>query len=109
MNTVKDIQLLLQQSVTIPKEKAAYFFKTGIGDYAESDQFIGVTVPTIRAIAKKFPALSLESIQMLLESPINEERLLALCILTDQYKKADAQIKEQLYQFYLHNMRHVNN
>ena len=109
MNTIKEIQLLLQQSVNIPKEKATYFFKTGVGDYAAGDQFIGVKVPTIRAIAKQYSTLPLEDIQQLLASPINEERLLALVILTNQYKKADAPNKEKIYQFYLDNMHHVNN
>lgn len=109
MNKVKEIQLLLHQSVTIPKERAAAFFKTEAGNYGEHDQFIGVKVPTIRTLAKKFPSLTLDKIQLLIESSINEERLLALCILTDQYKKADIQTKEQLYQFYLNNLSHVNN
>jgi 3-methyladenine DNA glycosylase AlkD len=109
MNTIKEIQLLLHQSVTIPKERAATFFKTGTGNYAEHDQFIGVKVPTIRLIAKKFSAITLDEIQLLIESSINEERLLALCILTDQYKKADIKTKEQLYQFYLNNLSHVSN
>ncbi len=108
-NTIKEIQQLLQQSITIPKERAATFFKTGAGSYAEHDQFIGVKVPTIRALAKKFPALTCNEIQLLIESPVNEERLLALFILTDQYKQADLQTKKQLYQFYLNNLNHVNN
>lgn len=109
MSTVKEIQTLLQQSVSIPKEKAAAFFKTAAGEYAAHDQFIGVTVPTIRALAKKNSSLTLEEIQILLQSPINEERTLALFILTDQYKKADAQTKEKLYQFYLDNLQYINN
>jgi 3-methyladenine DNA glycosylase AlkD len=109
MKTIKEIQTLLQQSVTIPKEKAAYFFKIGPGDYAAGDQFIGVTVPTLRAIAKKFPTLSLADIQTLLTSPVNEERALALFILTNQYTKADQQTKEKIYQFYLDNLHYVNN
>jgi len=109
MNSAREVQSLLRQSITTPQERAAYFFKTEAGSYAEHDQFIGVKVPTIRAIAQKFPALSLNEIQTLLKSPINEERFLALCILTDQYKKADTHTKEILYQFYLDNLNHINN
>lgn len=109
MNTVKEIQELLQQSITIPKDRTTMFFKTGSGEYAAHDQFIGVTVPNIRTIAKKFATLSLKDIQTLLASPINEERLLALFILTNQYIKADLQNKEKLYLFYLDNLRYINN
>lgn len=106
---IKEIQLLLQESVTIPQEKAAAFFKTGVGEYAEHDQFIGVKVPVIRAIAKKYSTLSLEEIQFLIESRVNEERLLALFIVINQYAKANIQTKETLYQFYMNNIRQVNN
>ena len=109
MNTVKEIQTLLRQAVTIPKERAAFFFKVGPGEYAAHDQFIGVTVPTLRTIAKKFSTLPLEDIQTLLASPVNEERALALFILTDHYKKADTDNKEKIYQFYLDNLHCVNN
>jgi 3-methyladenine DNA glycosylase AlkD len=109
MSTVKKIKSLLKESVTIPQEKATAFFKTSAGDYAQDDQFIGVKVPTIRIIAKQFATLPLEEILNLLQSPINEERLLALFVLVDQYKKADTQTKEKLYQFYLNNLKYVNN
>src|SRR5579864_8631483 len=81
MNDIQNIELLLQQSINIAAEKTAIFFKTGAGSYAEHDQFMGITVPTTRAIAKKFSHISLQEIQTLLQSPINEKRALALFIL----------------------------
>lgn len=109
MNTITTIKKQLLQSTSVSSEKHATFYKTGAGHYAEHDQFIGVTVPTLRQIAKTYQNLPLEDIQTLLESPYNEERLLALFILISQYKKAGKQTKEELYQFYLNNINHINN
>lgn len=109
MNTITTIKKQLLQSTPVSSEKHAIFYKTGAGHYAEHDQFIGVTVPTLRQIAKTYQNLPLEDIQTLLESPYNEERLLALFILISQYKKAGKQTKEELYQFYLNNIIHINN
>ena len=109
MNTLEHIRELLQQTVVPPKQGGAVFFKTGAGQYAEHDQFLGVKVPILRQIAKKFSKLSISDIEGLLRSVYNEERLLALFILVDQYKKAKADLKDELFQFYMHNLRHVNN
>lgn len=90
---------------TLPPPKGVYF-KTGKGEYAEHDQFIGVNVPTLRMIAKEFSDLSLQDIQTLLKSPINEERFLALIVLVNQYKLNPT---DGLYNFYLENRSFVNN
>lgn len=109
MDNISSIQSLLRQVADIPKEKTTVFFKTGVGQYAQHDQFIGVSVPAVRKIAKKYKNISLEEIQLLLNSPINEERLLALLILVNQYQKAEHDIKIELYEFYLRNLQQVNN
>jgi 3-methyladenine DNA glycosylase AlkD len=109
MNTFLHIKTILQSSITASPQKAALFFKTGVGGYAHGDEFIGVAVPRLRIIAKQFESLALGDMQLLLLSKINEERLLALIILTLQYKKADLQTKEILYQFYMRNLKQVNN
>ncbi len=45
---------------------SASFFKDRYGEYGEGDQFLGVTVPEQRTIAKQFADLSLPSIAKLL-------------------------------------------
>ncbi len=85
------------------------FFKTGNGKYGEGDEFLGIKVPVSRKIAKQFTNLSLEEIQELLNSSIHEERLIALFILTEQFRKADAARKKIIYNFYLKNTKRVNN
>lgn len=89
-------------------EATSVYFKTGVGDYAEHDQFIGVKTGVLRSLAKDFHDLSLEELQALIESPINEKRLLALFILVNDYQKGPID-KETCYQFYLKNMAFVNN
>jgi 3-methyladenine DNA glycosylase AlkD len=89
----------------------AYFFKTGRGEYGEGDQFLGITVPQTRLFAKKHcSALSLKEIEELLSSPWHEERLLALILLTTQYKKSDEPTRTKIYKLYLkHIGKGINN
>ncbi|OJW68388.1 MAG: DNA alkylation repair protein [Candidatus Amoebophilus sp. 36-38] len=108
-NNLDQIKSLLQGLASTDQEKTARFFKTGAGDYAEADEFIGVPVPILRKIAKTYMHISLEELQELLKSKINEERLLALIILVYQYDKASGELKEEIYQFYLCNLQSVNN
>ena len=62
------------------------FFKTAKGEYAAGDIFLGVTVPEIRAISRKWKAADFTSLKKLLCSKIHEERLLALFILVLQFE-----------------------
>ncbi|MGW5572488.1 DNA alkylation repair protein [Nocardia thailandica] len=64
------------------------FFKTGDGEYAAGDVFLGVRVPATRKIAKAFAALPLPEVVDLLDGPVHEERLAALFILNAQYAAA---------------------
>lgn len=108
MNKLQKIQTMLKAAIPA-KVGTQVFFKTGVGHYAEHDQFIGVSVPNIRKIAKEFPDLELKEIKTLLQSLVNEERLLAIILLVNQYKKADHDLRQKIYEFYLKNMQHINN
>ncbi len=99
------------RSFIIP-EKAVFFprfFKTGPGKYGEGDQFLGVTVPNTRIVAKKYANLGLEDLEKLLMSVWHEERLLALIIMVNQFKKADEKKQKQIYKFYLDHRARINN
>lgn len=85
------------------------FFKTGRGEYGEGDEFLGIKVPISRSIAKQFKDLTLTELQALLNSPIHEERLIALFILIEHFKKADEHTKKIIFNFYLRNTKRVNN
>jgi 3-methyladenine DNA glycosylase AlkD len=85
------------------------FFKTGPGEYADGDRFIGVTVPGIRAIGKECRGLSLKDTCALLRSPIHEERALALVVLVDAFARGDDETRRKIYECYLAHTKYVNN
>ncbi|MBC6367634.1 DNA alkylation repair protein [Algoriphagus sp. AK58] len=95
-------------------EKASFlpkFFKTGPGEYGEGDQFLGVTVPDQRHIAKQFfQGISLEELSILFQHPIHEVRLTGLLALVYRYEKTKSeQEQKQLVEFYLSQLDFVNN
>lgn len=85
------------------------FFKTGPGQYAEGDTFLGIIVPEQRKIAKKHIRLHMKDIGQLLQSPVHEHRLTALMIMTYRYPKAPAQEQTELYALYLNHTKYINN
>lgn len=87
----------------------ARFFKTGRGEYAEGDRFLGIAVPETRAVAKRYPDLPLADVLALLSSPIHEERACALFIMVGQYRRGTPAEQERIYRAYLAHTRHINN
>jgi len=86
------------------------FFKTGPGQYGESDNFLGIIVPESRKVAKKYNDISLEEVKIILSSGIHEERLVALLILIEKFKHAgNDDEKQKIVEFYLGNLKQINN
>jgi 3-methyladenine DNA glycosylase AlkD len=85
------------------------FFKTGKGEYAEGDIFLGVTVPVIRKIARRYSCMELDAAGVLLKSPFHEERLLALIVLVIKSQSKNLAEKERIYKLYLRNTGYINN
>jgi 3-methyladenine DNA glycosylase AlkD len=86
----------------------ARFFKTGKGDYAEGDVFLGLTAAQSREIVKKhYPNTNFKELQKLLKSKIHEDRSVALGILFKKYE--DSNNKKKIVNFYLKNLKGVNN
>ena len=108
--TRQTVHNALQRLGTTKKAKAsAWFFKTGKGEYAEGDKFLGVTVPEQRTVAKRFKQLPLAECIQLLQSPWHEDRLVALFILVDQFQKAQPEQQREIVRIYLRNTRYINN
>jgi 3-methyladenine DNA glycosylase AlkD len=90
----------------------ARFYKTGPGEYAEGDLFLGGTVPQTRSVAKKYQSLELVEVAKLFGSPFHEARLCAAIILNHQFAKAiTLQERKKLFDFYMKQVRaeRVNN
>jgi 3-methyladenine DNA glycosylase AlkD len=84
------------------------FFKTGPGQYGEGDIFAGVTVPVIRKLVRKHRDLPLKDTAKIVQSPVHEERLLALLILVEKYRRGDDATRKRIYSLYLKNTRYIN-
>jgi len=110
--TYKKIASELNKSSNQAKAKIlSGFFKTGKGQYGESDKFLGITVPQQRQISKKhYESASFEDLQKMLKSKIHEYRLTALIMLVYKYERTeDEKLKKQIYNFYIKNLQYVNN
>jgi 3-methyladenine DNA glycosylase AlkD len=85
------------------------FFKTGEGEYGAGDRFLGIRVPALRRLARTYWTLPLASTLELLRSPWHEERLLALLLFVEQYRRGDQLQREEIFQVYLAHTRFINN
>lgn len=91
------------------ERKFKYFHKTGDNGYAQFDEFLGITVPNIRSVAKKYyKEVKIDELQELLDSNFHEYRLFALIILTYKMKIADKKEEKEIYEFYLKNTKNIN-
>lgn len=94
------------------KKKAAFypsFFKTGAGEYAEGDVFLGVGVPAVRSVVRQYRELPRDDIVLLLADPLHECRLAALLILVEQFERAEDEEEKSIVELYLQQLDRVNN
>ena len=109
-NELSKLQRELRKNGSKMKVKnSARFFKTGKGEYGAHDRFLGVTVPEVRLLAKRYSNLALADVRELLQSPFNEERLLALIVLVNQYRRGNVKHKQNIFTLYCKEIKQVNN
>lgn len=98
--------------------KAQRFFKTGPGEYAEGDRFLGIATPELRRLAREHRTLTPEEAEALVRSPWHEERLCGLLLWIEAWKatrKRGLTIEEarlrrrEITGLLLANLRHVDN
>ncbi|RKZ26896.1 DNA alkylation repair protein, partial [bacterium] len=80
--------------------KSKKFFQAEKGGYGEGDKFLGIQVPVLRKVARKYKRISLDEAEKLLQSEYHEERLLAVFILADIFKKSDGETQEKIFNLY---------
>lgn len=85
------------------------YFKTGKNEYGEGDRFLGIRVPVLRKLAKKYRNISINKASQLLKSSFHEERLFSLFVLVDLFRRAVDQDKKKIYTVYLKNTKFINN
>ena len=96
LHTADDV-LSAMQTLENPEQRKVLmtFFKTGVGQYGEGDQFLGLKVPETRAIVKVARDLPLSEIQILLNSPWHEARLCGFLILVSQFEQTEKVSKKK--------------
>ena len=102
-------QRLREQADAKAASDSLRFFKTGKGDYGESDAFLGVRMPALRKMAGQFSTLPLTEVGEVIRSTFHEERMLALLILVKQFNKSKHGKRQEICDFYLANTKHINN
>ncbi|HEV7689216.1 MAG TPA: DNA alkylation repair protein [Hyphomonadaceae bacterium] len=87
------------------------YFKSGEGEYAHGDKFIGVRMGTLFALAKAFVAMAPAEIERLMESDIHEARAGAMSIMGQQamLRTTTEARRKELYDLYLRRHDRINN
>lgn len=101
------------KSFRSPEElkKIQRYFKTGAGEYGEGDEFMGVSMGQVFALAKEFIETPPGEIEKLLESPIHEVRVGAVSIMDWQArrKKTPMERRKELFDLYIRRHDRINN
>ena len=74
---------------------SARYFKTGAGQYGEGDVFLGVKVPAVRTVVRRFRGLPLDEVDALLDDAEHEHRLAGVLLLVAAYPAAPEEVVER--------------
>lgn len=92
-------------------KKIQRYFKSGEGQYSEGDQFMGVKMGQLFALAKEFSGMPVAELEKLLESPIHEVRAGAVSIMDKESrnKKISPGRLEEFFKLYIRRHDRINN
>ena len=108
----KLLQEMLLKEDPSQVEGLSRFFKTGPGQYGERDIFLGIKVPTTRAVVKSYwKELTLNDLKECVINPYHEVRLAALLALVEMFShsKKDRAFQKECVDFYLSHTDRINN
>lgn len=101
------------EALSSPEHAKEYlrYFKTGEGEYGAGDEFMGVGMGDVFALAKECIDTPLHEIEKLLESPVHEARVGAVSIMDAQArrKKTPPDQRKALFELYLARHDRINN
>lgn len=99
----------LQSDVEL--KKIQRYFKTEAGDYGAGDQFMGVRMGSLFALAKEFAEMPIGEIEKLLESKIHEVRAGAVSIMdkASRTKKISEARRKEFFDLYINRHDRINN
>ena len=104
------LNAILSEKDDVKARNNMRFYKTGKGEYAEGDIFLGLTYPQNRTIAKRYyETLSIADLEDLLSSKYHEVRACTILAAVLKYAHGDTDEKKRIYDFYLKNSDKVNN
>ena len=101
-------QLKAQGDPARAKQSQSYF-KTAPGQYGHGDKFLGNNTQQIRNLAKQHRNDGLTTIRGYLQNEFHEVRLFGVLCLVYRYEKADEATRQQIYDFYCRQRKHINN
>ncbi len=111
MNAAQFIERLAAYRSPEHAKEYLRYFKTGEGEYGAGEEFMGVGMGQVFALAKEFMDMPLHDIEQLLESPIHEVRVGAVSIMDQQArsKKTSPIQRKALFDLYLRRHDRINN
>lgn len=110
MATAKEIiKIITDASDPTQAKLLQRYFKTGPGQYGEGDIFVGIKVPALRALAKPYKDLDLNTVSELLTSEIHEVRMFALFVMIAKFRKSDEELQKQVFDVYTAHTDYINN
>jgi 3-methyladenine DNA glycosylase AlkD len=100
------VEQLRPRALTANRESYLRSFK-----YAEGDEFLGVPMGQVFALAGEFVDLPLDEIERLLESPVHEARVGALSVMDKQARKkrTPESRRQTLFDLYLRRHDRIDN
>jgi hypothetical protein len=92
-------------------KKIQRYFKSGKGEYGEGDQFMGIKMGQLFALAKEFSGMPVGEIEKLIESPVHEVRAGGVSIMDKEShnKKISESRKKDFYDLYMRRHDRINN